>query len=168
MIVTVITLIISFLLQGIVSNYLEYSYFHLSWFFTVYPLINLLVLVPYFDNRKKCIILVLVVGLFIDILYSNILFLNVFICLIIYVISKLFHFFFPYNLFTINISNLFSILLYHILTFIILWIFQYNSYNIFACLKILSHSIIMTLIYSSIIYLIIKYIFERFELREIR
>ena len=167
-ILSIITLTISFLLQGIISNYLGYNLNNLSWLITIYPLINLLILVPHFENSKKKIALIAIIGLLTDMFYTKTGVLNVFLFLTIYYFSKSFHSFFPYNLLTINISNILSITLYHLITFIFLTLLKYNNYGLIILLKILSHSIIMTIIYSSIIYLIIDYIIKKLNLKEIK
>ena len=168
MILSIITFIISFLLQGITSLYFYYGFEHLSWFFTIYPLISLLILVPYFESDRKRLIFVIVVGLLVDIIYANTFVFHVCVFLIIYYFSKFFHFFFPYNLFTINLSNLLSIFIYHIISFLFLFFVRYDHYNIFVLLRVMGHSIIMTFIYTSIVYLIVDSIFKRFHLKEIK
>ena len=167
-ILSIITLIISFLMQGITSNYIGYHPSNLSWFLTIYPLITLLILTPHFEDNKKILILVIIFGLLTDIVYTNTPVLNTCIFIAVYNISKYFHFIFPYNLLTINISNLLSIFTYHIISFLFLYIIKYDNYTIQTLLKILSHSIIMTIIYTSILYLIIESITKKFELKEIK
>ena len=168
MIVSIITLIFSFLLQGIISNYLGYHPNSLSWFLTIYPLINLLILTPHFENTKKNLAAVIIIGLLIDIVYTNTFILNACIFVAIYYLSSAFHFFFPYNLLTINISNILCIIAYHIINFLFLSLLRYDSYSISLLINILSHSILMTIIYSSIIYIIIESISKKFELKEIK
>lgn len=168
MVISIISLIISFLLQGITSNYLGYGFDNLSYFFTIYPLINLMVLNPYFENEKKHLSLIIIVGLLIDLIYTNTFMFNIFIFLIIYYVSKCFYFRFPYNLFTINISNLLGIFLYHIISFIFLTVLRYDSYSISVLQKILTHSILMTVIYSSILHVIIEHIDRKLELKHIK
>ena len=54
-IVSVISLLFSLLIQGLMSNFFEYTIDNLSIFSAVYVLINLVVLMPYFeDNKNYC------------------------------------------------------------------------------------------------------------------
>ena len=168
MILSVITVIVSFLIQGIMSNCLGYHFQSLSIFLTVYPLIAILVLVPYFENHTKRYFFLFIVGLIIDVVYTHTFILNACLFIGIYFFSSFFHFYFPYNLLTINISNLLSIFIYHIFTFVFLFLMRYDNYSIMLLLKVLSHSIIMTIIYSSMVYLIVKFFFDRFHLHEIK
>ena len=166
--ISIIIVITSFLLQGIMSNYLAYEISNPSWFLTIYPLISILILIPYFENSKKQIILIIIIGLLVDVAYSNTFILNTSLFLVAYYISKAFHKIFPYNLLTINISNLINIIIYHTLTCIYLTIIRYDYYNLKLLLTSITHSILMTIIYSSIVYLITSTIYQRFELKEIK
>ena len=168
MILAIVTLLFSFLVQGIISNYIGYSINHLSWFLTIYPLINLLILIPYFQEQKKNLLLVIVFGLFMDIVYTNTFILNACLFTLIYYFSKCFHFFFPYNLFTVNISNLLSIFLYHIISFLFLLLLRYDHYSFMVLVKMLTHSVVMTIIYTSIMYLLIHFIYDKLDLKEIK
>lgn len=167
-IVSIISLMISCFVQGVMSNYLGYTYSDLSFFSTIYVLINLLVLRPYFENEKKYFILVIVLGLIVDIVYTNTLLFNTFLFVLVYYFSKVFHFFFPYNFLTINISNLLGIFIYHIITFFFLSMLRYDSYSIFVLFKVLSHSILMTIIYTSFVYWVIQLIQRKLDLKEVK
>lgn len=166
--IAVIILLISTLIQGIISNYLGYICDSLSIFSTVYVLIALLVLNPYFENKKKYFVLLIIFGLIVDITYTDTFLFNTCLFAGIYYFSKFFHFFFPYNWITISISNLFSVFIYHIVSFLFLTILGYDNYTLFSLLKILSHSIFMTIVYSNIIYTIVALITEKFSLKEVK
>ncbi len=167
-IVSIITLIFSYLVQGIISNYLGYTYANLSIFSTLYVLISLLVIRPYFENEKKYLLLLIVFGLLMDISYTSTFILNTCFFIIVYYFSKVFHFFFPYNFFTINISSIFCVFIYHILTFLFLLILKYDTYSIQMLFKILTHSVIMTLLYTSFIYFITTFIQKKLELKGVK
>lgn len=167
-IVSIISLIFSSLIQGTISNYLGYTYFDLSMFSTIYILINLLVLRPYFENEKKYLVLLLISGIIVDIVYTNAFLFNTCLFVILYYFSKFFHFFFPYNLITINISNLLSIFSYHILTFLFLFVLKYDVFTVKMLFKILTHSIIMTILYTSFNYSIIQCIQRKLDLKAVK
>lgn len=168
MLLSIIILIISTLIQGIMSNYLGYTVDSLSTFSTIYVLIALLILAPYFENKKKYLIILIIFGLIIDITYANTFVLNTCLFITVYYLSRTFHFFFPYNWITISISNLLSIFAYHIISFLFLSILRYDTYTFSSLFKILSHSILMTIIYSNIIYTIVVFITQKFQLKEVK
>lgn len=167
-ILSIISLITTCLFQGIISNYLGYTYESLSIFTTIYILINLLILKQYFENEKKFFVFLIIFGIITDITYTNTFILNACFFILVYYFSKAFHSIFPYNFITINISNLLGIFLYHILSFLFLWILKFDNYTIGMLLKILSHSIIMTLLYTSTIYLIIHFFYQKLGLKEVK
>ena len=88
--------------------------------------------------------------------------------IIIGIIIKLLYNLFPENIFMTNIISYICIIIYHILSFIILVIVGYNDYNIMLLFNIIIHSIFMTIIYTSISYFIIKFLFDKFDLKEIK
>lgn len=167
-IVSVISLIISLFIHGLMSNFFGYTISDLSIFSTVYVLVNFVVLQQYFENDKKFLILVIVFGMLMDIVYSNTFILCTCIFVTIFYLNKLLSFFFPYNIFTINIFSLLSIFVYHIITFIFLKILNFDSYGILILLKILGCNIIMTIIYTTMLYYVIDYIYKKFRLKIVR
>lgn len=165
---SIISLIVSFLLQGLVSNFQNFTLNNYTMFSCTFLLINLVVLQQYYESDKKFLTIIIIFGLLFDIVYSNTLVLCTFIFIIIFYFNKLLNFFFPNNIFTINIFSLISIILYHIISFIILWGVNFESYNIIILLKVLLGSIIMTLLYTTIIYKIINNIYNKLNLKIIR
>lgn len=168
MIISAISLIISFLFQGFISTYLNYSLMNPSWFSTIYILINLVILIPYFDNSKKYIKLLLIFGILMDIVYTNTLILNTIIFLIIYYICKGINYLLPHNFLTINLLNIIAITIYHTITFLVLFIIRYDTYSISSLITIITHSILATIIYGSIIYFILFTIFKKLDIKKIK
>ena len=117
-VLSILSLIISFLIQGISSNYFNFELRTVSLFLTIYPIINLLIITPHFENNKKLLLIVMITGFLVDTVYTNTFILNACIFVAVFYIAKYFHFFFPYNLLTINISCIISIMLYHIISFL--------------------------------------------------
>ena len=165
---SITVLIISFLLQGAISNVIGYTINDLSIFFTIYPLITLMILYPHFENRKKFILLLVIFGILIDLVYSNTFILNTCLFYIIYIMNKGFHFFFPYNLFTVSISSLLAVYTYHIVTFLLLIILNFHNYNLMMLVESITNSTIVTIIYTIIIYLIVNLLKQRFDLKEVK
>ena len=165
MILSIILLIISFLLQGLVSNFIGVNS---SIFYTIYVLISLLIIYPHFENKKKYLILLFIFGLLMDLVYTNTTLLNVSLFFIIYYFSRMFHFFLPYNLLTINISNVLSVFIYNIITFLMLVILRVDSYSFISLIKLLGSSILMSIIFTSIVYWLVNYLKKRLDLKEVK
>lgn len=168
MIISVICLLISFFFQGFISTYLNYSLMNPSWFSCIYILVMLIVLMPYFENQKKFLKLLIIFGLLMDIVYTNTFILNTIIFLIIYFICKFINYYLPHNFLIMNFLNVISVVLYHCFTFISLFIIRYDSYSIMSLITIISHSILMTVIYGSIMYFIVSFLFDFFDIKTIK
>ncbi len=167
-IISVVSLIISFLLQGLSSNLFSYYFESISIFSTIYVLVNLVVLQEYYVDTKKFMILIVVVGLLMDIVYNSTAFLSVFVFAIIYYVNKGLKFSLPYNLVTVNLFSIVSIILYHLITFVFLFVVRFDNYSLFYLFKIIGCSLIMTVIYTSLLYYVIDHLFKKFDLKVIR
>lgn len=167
-IVSVISLLFSLLIQGLMSNFFGYTIDNLSIFSAVYVLINLVVLMPYFEDNKKILIILIIFGLLMDMVYSNTCIFCTCIFLVIFYFNKMLNFFFPSNLLTINIFSILSMIVYHVLTFIFLVILKFDSYGILVLLKVIGCNIIMTIIYTTILYFLISFIYKKFDLKIVR
>lgn len=168
MLVSVVSLIISFLLQGLMSNYVGYIYSNFSIFSTVFLLINFVVLQPYFVSDKKFLIIIIIFGLLFDITYSNTFILCTCIFVLVFYVNKALLFFFPSNIFTINILSILSIIIYHCLLFLILRLLQFDSYSVIVLLKVILCNILVTIVYATILYYIINFLYEKMNLKIIR
>ena len=168
MIISIIYLIISFLFDGIMSNYFPSTFSSISYFTTIYIVIAFVVIYPHFNNDKKYFILLLIFGILFDMIYTSTILINVIIFIVVGIVAKILYNIFNDNLLMTNIISFISIVVYHLLSYIILLIINYNNYSIILLLRIIGHSVITTIIYTSISYLLIKYIFNKFNIKYIK
>ena len=168
MILVIIYTIISFLLDGFISNYVNINIVNPSYLETIYTIIALVVIFGYFDNFKKITYIAIVSAILFDVVYTNTFLVNVILFLIIISILKMLNEYIPNNLFTINVKSLICITFYHISTYLILLLTHFSNYPFKFLLTILLRSIIMTIIYTSISYLIIKKLYYRFYDKKIK
>ena len=168
MIVAIILLIFSFLFEGFISNYISSSLTDLNLFSTLYTLITFVVIFPYFHKEKKYYILLIIFSFLIDVTYTNTFILNVTLFLVISLIIKFLNFILPENVLMLNIISLCSVFSYYILSYIILTIINYNVYPLYLLINICLNSIIMTIIYTTFIYFISKYLFTKFDIKQIK
>lgn len=160
MIIAITYVIISFLLDGLLSNYTGFSLVDPGWFKTIYSIISLVIIFNYFDNKKKYLSILVVLGIFFDIVYTNTFILNIVVFLLIYLALSNLDYMMPTNIITINIKSIVCISTYHIITYIILLLSNYNDYSIKLLFLILLKSLIMTIIYTTISYLLINKIYD--------
>jgi len=168
MIIAIIYVTLSFILDGLISNYVSINLVNPSYLRTIYTVISLIVIYHYFENEKKYLSILLILGILFDIVYTNTFCLNIFIFFIIYLIINHLNYLIDNNLFTINIKGIISIIIYHVLTYILLLLVNYNNYNLNILLTIIIRSIIMTIIYTTISYLLLNKIFKKLDNRKIK
>lgn len=168
MILIISYLIFSFILDGVMSNYVSINLVDPSIFRTIYSIIAIVVIYDYFKDDRKYLYIILILGILFDIVYTNTFILNIFIFIIIYFILKKLDYLLPNNILTINIKSLIVVYSYHIITYIILLLIHYNTYNMKILSNILIKSTIMTIIYTTLSYLIIKKIYSKFYDRKIK
>lgn len=168
MIISIIYLILSFILDNFMSNIFPSTLSDVSIFSTIYIIISFVVIYPYFSNEKKYYLLLIIFGIFFDILYTGTFVLNMVIFLVLGIFINILNNVFPENMITTNIISVIVISGYHILSFIILSIVGSINYNFMLLINVILGSIIMTIIYTSISYYIMKFIYGRFNVKQIK
>lgn len=168
MIISAIYLIISFILDNFMSNIFPSTLTNISYFTTIYIIISLVVIYPYYVNEKKYHLLVIIFGLLFDILYTGTFVLNLVLFITIGIVIKLLNNVFPSNIFTMNVISFTSISVYHLLSFVILSLVSNISYDFMLLVNVVVHSILMTVIYTSVSYFVMKYIYGKFNIKQIK
>lgn len=168
MIISAIYLIISLILEVVMSNFFHSTLTNVSLFNTIYTIIGLVILYPYFNNDKKYYLLVIICGILFDILYTSTFMFSLVIFIIIGILIKILYNAFPENIFMTNLISFICILIYNLLCFILLSLFSSISYDFVILINIILGSIIMTIVYTTISYYIIHYLFNRFGIKYIK
>ena len=168
MIVSIIYLIVSFVLENVMASIFPATLGSVSYFTTIYTIIALVVIYPYFANEKKYYILVIIFGALFDILYTSTLLINVVFFILIAVIIKVLNTIMSDNIFTTNVISIISIIIYHVLSFVILNLETSQTYSLILLGKIITHSILMTIIYTTISYVIIKLIYNKLDMKQVK
>lgn len=168
MIVSIIYLVVSFVLENVMASIFPATLGSVSYFTTIYTIIALVVIYPYFANEKKYYILVIIFGALFDILYTSTLLINVVFFLLIAVIIKVLNTIMSDNIFTTNVISIISIIIYHLLSFVILNLETSQTYSLILLGKIITHSILMTIIYTTISYVIIKLIYNKLDMKQVK
>lgn len=162
--ITTIIVLISLILDGLLTNYLPYLVNNLSFFTPMFTLVSLFIIFPFYrKNPTKYYIIVFIIGLIYDLLYTNLLFFNAILFLIIAIVSKYLYRNFEINYFKLIIYVVLIIAFYETLTASIILIFQLVPITVSKLIYKISHSLILNIIYAELIYLIINLIPERFK-----
>lgn len=168
MIISIIYLVLSFILDNFMSNIFPSTLSDVSLFSTIYIAIAFVIIYPYFNSDKKYYLLIVIFGILFDILYTGTFLLNMFIFLILGILIKVLNNVFPENIFTTNLISVMIVGGYHILSFIILSIVGSINYDFMLLIDIILNSIIMTIIYTSVSYFCMKFIYGKFNIKQIK
>ncbi len=157
-------IILSFLLESIATNIVNKS----SLFIPLFLLTSLVFLYPYFNNKKEnFIITTSICGLIYDISFTNSIFINTLsfgICGII--IIKIYNYI-NNNMFNSSFLNIIILIMYRIISYLLLCIVNYTSFDESILLKGIYSSIIANVIYGIVIYLVTKFIYKKSKIKGI-
>ncbi len=158
MIVSIIIIIISFFLDGILTNFLPYGVGDLSLFTPLTTLVSIVIVCPFFhkNDQKKYFILSAIVGFLYDLFYTNLLFFNALAFLFIAYITSIFYKQFGNGYLYILLHVFISIVLYELLTVCCIIMFNLVPISIDRIIYKISHSLIINLIYAELLYIIIQ------------
>ena len=164
MIISTIILLISIVLDGILSNFLPYLVNGLSLFTPMLTVIAIFMIYPFFRKKeKKYFITIFIVGMIYDLLYTNLVFFNGVLFLIIGFISLEIYKNFEISYLKLIIYLILIISAYEILTGIILLVFNMVPVTRDKVLYKITHSLILNIIYGELIYLIINLIPKKYR-----
>ena len=122
---TIIIMIVSLLLDGIITNYLPYIPNHLSLFTPLLTVITIFIITPLYQKKnKQYYVLLFIFGIIYDLFYTNLLFLNAFLFAGIGFISKYIYKNYELTYIRLIIYLILIISLYELGYALILWILQ--------------------------------------------
>jgi len=152
---SIVILIISLLLDGIVNNNLPFI--NLSLFTPLLTLISIILIYPLYKKKdKNYLITIFITGIIYDLLYTNLLFYNGVLFLTIGLLNIYINKKFQVNYLTIIIILLLNITIYILLNSILLLICNIVPITIDKIIYVLSHSIILNMIYGYLLFIVIK------------
>ena len=164
MIISLIIVIISLLLDGILSNFLPYLYTNLSIFTPLFTLVSIFMIYPFFKKKEKTyFILIFIVGIIYDLFYTNLLFFNGVLFITIGLLIK--YIYKTYEITPLRLILYIIILItsYEFLTSLVLLIYNVVEVTFYKVFYKIINSLVLNIIYSEIIYLIIKLIPNKYK-----
>jgi len=164
MIVSSIIIILSLLLDGILSNFLPFMVGKLSYFTPLFTVVSVLIIYPFFKKKEnsKYLIITFLTGLVYDLLYTNLLFFHALLLPLLGVITIFLYKYFDRNSLMILIETILIITLYQGLTVIVYLLFQVVPITLNDFLYVLEHTLFINIIYTELGYLIIKVLPEKY------
>ena len=156
--------IISLLLDGILTNFLPYLENDLSLFTPLLSVITIFLIVPFYrKDEKKYLINVFIYGIIYDLFYTNLLFWNAFIFLIIALIAIFIYKNYEINFLKIIIPLIVIITSYELINASIIWIFQLVPITFSKVIYKITHTLLLNIIYGELIYIILKIIPKKYK-----
>lgn len=159
-----ISVIISFFLDSIITSFIPID----SILLPLFSLISLIIIYPYFHKEENSyLIFSFLLGLLYDIVYTDTIFLNTFIFLLIAFIIKLINEYISNNMFNVSIMTLLIVIIYRIITYFVLVIINYLTYNFHDLLVCIYSSLILNVFYGISLYLITDFVSKKYKIDKI-
>ncbi|MCI8347805.1 MAG: rod shape-determining protein MreD [Bacilli bacterium] len=166
MAISIIIVIISFLLDGILTNFLPFGVGDLSLFTPLTTLVSMVVIYQFFyhsHNQKKYLIAATITGFLYDLFYTNLLFFNSLLFFLIAYFTMILYKQIGESYIKIIFHVLIIIVSYELVTSLCIIVFNLVPISINRILYKISHSLLFNLIYAELIYIIIKLIPKKYR-----
>lgn len=157
---------ISLLLDALISSFVPISTINNVFVVPMFTIISLIIIYPYYEEKFSFIKVCILFGLIYDILFTNTLGLNISLFFIIGYIITFMDDILSNTLFSIIIKMLIVILLYDTLTYAILLLMNYMNYGILELFEKLYKSILLNVIYITILYFSTNVIAKKLSIRK--
>ncbi len=150
-----ISLIASFWLDGVLSNFFPYMVGNLSPFTSFFTLISLIVIYPFFQKReKKYYLIVFFTGYLYDLFYTNLFFTHAIIFTFLAFILSWYYKKIEINMGTFFLLLILLLFLYQSFYAFLLFLFNIVPITISSVLYLFSSSLILNLFYGEALYLL--------------
>ena len=162
--IPIIILIISFILDGILTNFLPYLVNDLSLFTPLLTVVSIFIIYPFYKKKeKKYFIILIILGLIYDLSYTNLLFFNAILFLGIGYLSKYIYTNYEVTCLRLIIYVVILITIYESATALIIFLFQLTPVTIYKVFYKISHSLLLNIIYIELVYLILNLIPKKYK-----
>ena len=159
-----VIMIISLLLDGLLTNYFPYLVNDLSLFTPMLTIISIICIYPFYQKQeKKYYITVFILGIIYDMLYTNLLFWNAILFLLLAVIIRFIYKNYEVTPIRLILYSISIISTYEALTGLFLFTFQLVPVTISKVIYKITHSLILNILYAEIIYGILKWIPKKYK-----
>lgn len=161
--ISIIILIISFILDGILSSFLPYSVGNLSLFTPLLTIVSLFIIYKfYYHKEKEYYIIAFILGIIYDLFYTNLLFFNGLVFLLMaYLFVKIYRVL-KVDSFRIIIYICLVIIFYEVVCSIVFLIFNLVPITFNGVLYKITHSLLLNIIYGELLYVIINAIPKKY------
>ncbi len=160
-----ITLIVSFCFDGIISNFIP---LHSQLLIPLLTLMSLLIVYPYFNHHEDDYLKVAgVLGLCYDIVFTDTVFLNCVLFLLVALFIRLLNEWFSNNIFSVGLMAILVITFARILEYSILSLVGFFAFDWMYLFQGIYSSILLNVIYVMLLYVVTDKISRKFHIRKI-
>lgn len=160
----IIIIIISFILDGVLTNFLPFTVNNLSLFTPLLTLVAITIIYPFYrKEEKKYYLIVIITGLVYDLFYTNLLFFNAILFFVLALITKLINKNFEVDYLGYPIYLIIMITIYELLTALVIIIFNLVPMDITRLLYKITHSLLLNIIYGELILFLIKSLPKKYK-----
>lgn len=156
--------IISLLLQSVLSNFLSTPSTILHPLFAICALI---LIYPYFKNKNFYFLISFIYGICYDILFSEMLFINSLLFLLLAIIISILNSLWNNNLLNVVLFQIISIFFYQTTMYFLVSIITNVEWNSIVCFSLILNSLLSNIIYIILGYLVIEKISEKLKIDRI-
>ena len=162
MIIAFLYVLLSMILDSVISNFICYQINNISLFTPLFTITSLSIIYKlYNSNNNKYISNIIIFGVIYGLCFVNYPITNIVIFSLIGILNVvIFKYVYNNHINTVLISIL-NVIIYNVLYYIILRILNIYNYNIWYLFNILRNTIIINIIYSIVTYKIISFIFKK-------
>ena len=164
MMVGIVT-VLSFLLEGIVSNIVGITS---TWLVPLFSIVSLIIIYPYFNHEEENFLKVcFAVGLFYDLVYTDTLVINACIFTLIGFFIRWLNSWMSNHAISVLFITFLTIFVYRILMYLILIVVGFLPFDLNTLVTSITSSLLLNLIYSEVLYLITDFMSKKYRIRKI-
>lgn len=146
----ILLLITGLLLDGLLTNLIS----NISFFLPLLTITNIFLIYEYYKKHEKTyFIMIAILGLLYDLLYTNLLFFHMIVFLCLGIFTKQIYKYFKITKLKLFIYISLLIIFFELLTSTLLVLFQVINFDIQRIIYIITHSILLNIIYGQIIFI---------------
>lgn len=160
----VFIIVIAFILDGVLTNFLPYMPNDLSLFTPLLTLTTIFLIYPFYKKKEVSFYLIIFfLGIIYDLFYTNLLFFNAILFLEIGLLTKYIYKNFDINYLKIIFYIIMIITAYEATSALLILIFNLVPITLEKLLYKITHSLLLNIIYAEIIYFIIQMLPSKYK-----
>ena len=162
--IAIVLMILSLILDGILSNFLPFLVNDLSYFTPMFSIVCIFISYPFYRKSEvKYYIILFIFGVVYDLFYTNLLFIDGCLFVILGYISYYLQKIFGLGYLKMILYAIVMVCSYEILLSLILFIYNMVPITVTFVLYKISHSLILNIIYLELLYTVVKIIPKKYK-----